>query len=165
MSSEIPSSSQLISATSTPFPQQQRTSAIFPQRRTNQQAQNCQISAPSTASLHNWQLPLHLFQLSQAQRQPQPQPIPNVSSFFNPPSINTANNPAGSLWHSGMSPNRYKVVLLEPMVEVPFLKDSKVRHSTSYKNTWIDVLLEKMTRGSSSTVVTIRTQGLLSFVD
>ena len=35
--------------------------------------------------------------------------------FFNPQS-NTANNPAGSLWHSGMSPNRYKVVLLEPMV-------------------------------------------------
>ena len=27
------------------------------------------------------------------------------------------NNPAGSLWHSGMSPNRYEVVLLEPMVK------------------------------------------------
>ena len=116
VSSKIQSSSKLISATSTPFSQQQRTSATFPQRRTNQQAQNCQISAPSAASLHNWQLPLHLFQLSQAQRLPQPQQIPTVPSFFNPQS-NTANNPAGSLWHLGMSPNRYEVVLLEPMVK------------------------------------------------
>ena len=94
VSSKIQSSSKLISATSTPFSQQQRTSATFPQRRTNQQAQNCQISAPSAASLHNWQLPFHLFQLSQAQRQPQQ--ILTVPSFINTQS-NTANNPAGSL--------------------------------------------------------------------
>ena len=53
VSSKILSSSKLISATSTPFPQQQRTSANFPQRRTNQQAQNCQISATYASSLHN----------------------------------------------------------------------------------------------------------------
>ena len=74
------------------------------------------------------------------------------------------NNPAGSLWHSGMSPNRYEVVLLEPMVKRCYGCGSAF--SGRFRSSPLNVILKHVDRritgkndtGSSSIVVTIQTR-------
>lgn len=57
-----------------------------------------------SSSLHHWQVPFQNQQFS------------TTPSYFDLHG-NVSNNPVGSLWHSGMSPNRYEAVLLTSIVK------------------------------------------------